>query len=193
MQSNLDILCPSKRTTVPVSIIRKSISGRHRPVRVADGPMMADVDLCRMLAGVSTDSVSGQQKAHISLLIRSCIVRKLHKGPFRVFALYGIELVLLCVGFNNYLSVRNNWLMYGLVDFGFLWDTNLYTTIHLQKVQNWLLMASPLMCNMNKCIHPNYWQQTVQTQKKIGVWSSSTMLAIHLAGSATQKVLGQIW
>ena len=25
----------------PVSILRKSISGRHRPVRVADGPMMA--------------------------------------------------------------------------------------------------------------------------------------------------------
>ena len=26
---------------IPVSILRKSISGRHRPVRVADGPMMA--------------------------------------------------------------------------------------------------------------------------------------------------------
>ena len=26
---------------VPVSILRKSISGRHRPVRVADGPMTA--------------------------------------------------------------------------------------------------------------------------------------------------------
>ena len=26
---------------LPVSILRKSISGRHRPVRVADGPMMA--------------------------------------------------------------------------------------------------------------------------------------------------------
>ena len=25
----------------PVSILRKSISGRHRPVRVADGPMTA--------------------------------------------------------------------------------------------------------------------------------------------------------
>ena len=24
---------------VPVSILRKSISGRHRPVRIADGPM----------------------------------------------------------------------------------------------------------------------------------------------------------
>ena len=35
----------------PVSILRKSISGRHRPVRVADGPMTADVDLRRMLAG----------------------------------------------------------------------------------------------------------------------------------------------
>ena len=28
-------------TAVPVSILRKSISGRHRPVRVADGPMTA--------------------------------------------------------------------------------------------------------------------------------------------------------
>ena len=28
----------------PVSILRKSISGRHRPVRVADGPM---TDRCR--------------------------------------------------------------------------------------------------------------------------------------------------
>ena len=27
--------------TYPVSILRKSIPGRHRPVRVADGPMMA--------------------------------------------------------------------------------------------------------------------------------------------------------
>ena len=35
----------------PVSILRKSISGRHRPVRVADGPMTAHVDLRRMLAG----------------------------------------------------------------------------------------------------------------------------------------------
>ena len=26
---------------LPVSILRKSISGRHRPVRVADGPMTA--------------------------------------------------------------------------------------------------------------------------------------------------------
>ena len=33
-------------TTFPVSILRKSILGRHRPVRVAD-----DVDLRRMLAG----------------------------------------------------------------------------------------------------------------------------------------------
>ena len=28
-------------STFPVSILRKSISGRHRPVRVADGPMAA--------------------------------------------------------------------------------------------------------------------------------------------------------
>ena len=28
-------------STIPVSILRKSISGRHRPVRVADGPMTA--------------------------------------------------------------------------------------------------------------------------------------------------------
>ena len=39
---------------LPVSILRKSISGRHRPVRVADGPMTADVDLRRMLAGLYT-------------------------------------------------------------------------------------------------------------------------------------------
>ena len=30
-----------KSSTFPVSILRKSISGRHRPVRVADGPMTA--------------------------------------------------------------------------------------------------------------------------------------------------------
>ena len=30
-----------QRSTIPVSIRRKSISGRHRPVRVADGPMTA--------------------------------------------------------------------------------------------------------------------------------------------------------
>ena len=30
-----------ERGTFPVSILRKSISGRHRPVRVADGPMTA--------------------------------------------------------------------------------------------------------------------------------------------------------
>ena len=29
------------KTYNPVSILRKSISGRHRPVRVADGPMTA--------------------------------------------------------------------------------------------------------------------------------------------------------
>ena len=29
------------RRVLPVSILRKSISGRHRPVRVADGPMTA--------------------------------------------------------------------------------------------------------------------------------------------------------
>ena len=30
-----------KKLVYPVSILRKSISGRHRPVRVADGPMTA--------------------------------------------------------------------------------------------------------------------------------------------------------
>ena len=33
---------------LPVSILRKSISGRHRPVRVADGPM--------------TESISGRHR-----------------------------------------------------------------------------------------------------------------------------------
>ena len=37
---------------IRVSILRKSISGRHRPVRVAEGPMTADIDLRRMLAGM---------------------------------------------------------------------------------------------------------------------------------------------
>ena len=32
---------PHNSGGVPVSILRKSISGRHRPVRVADGPMTA--------------------------------------------------------------------------------------------------------------------------------------------------------
>ena len=31
----------SEMVYYPVSILRKSISGRHRPVRVADGPMTA--------------------------------------------------------------------------------------------------------------------------------------------------------
>ena len=35
----------------PVSILHKSTAGRYRPVRVADGPITAPVDLCRMLAG----------------------------------------------------------------------------------------------------------------------------------------------
>ena len=34
----------------PVSILRKSISGRHRPVRVADGPM---TDRCRFTENAS--------------------------------------------------------------------------------------------------------------------------------------------
>ena len=47
------ILCDLLEIAInfPASILRKSISGRHRPVRVADGPMTADVDLRRMLAG----------------------------------------------------------------------------------------------------------------------------------------------
>ena len=40
----------------PVSILRKSISGRHRPVRVPDGPMTARCDLRRMLAGDRVDN-----------------------------------------------------------------------------------------------------------------------------------------
>ena len=39
----------------PVSILRKSISGRHRPVNVADGPMTPDVGLRRRLAGTFSD------------------------------------------------------------------------------------------------------------------------------------------
>ena len=37
---------------IPVSILRKSISGRHRPVRVADGPMTAR---CRFTKNASWD------------------------------------------------------------------------------------------------------------------------------------------
>ena len=37
----LVLLTAAKTDTNPVSILRKSISGRHRPVRVADGPMTA--------------------------------------------------------------------------------------------------------------------------------------------------------
>ena len=32
---------PVLYNNIPVGILRKSISGRHRPVRVADGPMTA--------------------------------------------------------------------------------------------------------------------------------------------------------
>ena len=42
---------------IPVSILCKSISGRHRPVRVADGPMMARCRLRRMLAGIEQHHV----------------------------------------------------------------------------------------------------------------------------------------
>ena len=35
----------------PASILRKSISGRHRPVSYPDGPMTPDIDLRRMLTG----------------------------------------------------------------------------------------------------------------------------------------------
>ena len=31
----------NSETTIPVSILYKSIAGRYRPVRVADGPIMA--------------------------------------------------------------------------------------------------------------------------------------------------------
>ena len=54
-QNHLDNLWPASvaqsdacPTGDPVSILCKSISGRHRPVRIADGPMTAR---CRMLAG----------------------------------------------------------------------------------------------------------------------------------------------
>ena len=33
--------CGALLESCPVSILRKSISGRHRPVRAADGPMTA--------------------------------------------------------------------------------------------------------------------------------------------------------
>ena len=42
-----------KFTIIPVSILRKSISGRHRPVRVADGPMTAR---CRFTKNASWDA-----------------------------------------------------------------------------------------------------------------------------------------
>ena len=38
---------------IPVSILRKSISGRHRAVRVADGPMTAR---CRFTQNASWDN-----------------------------------------------------------------------------------------------------------------------------------------
>ena len=40
------------RVNSPVSILRKSVSGRHRTVRVADGPMTARCRFRRMLAGL---------------------------------------------------------------------------------------------------------------------------------------------
>ena len=36
----------------PPSILRKSTSGRHRPVSYPDGPMTPDIDLRRMLTGL---------------------------------------------------------------------------------------------------------------------------------------------
>ena len=38
---NTQMLLNCNWTKIPVSILRKSISGRHRAVRVADGPMTA--------------------------------------------------------------------------------------------------------------------------------------------------------
>ena len=43
------------QSDIPVSILRKSISGRHRPVRVADGPMTAR---CRFTQNASWDGPS---------------------------------------------------------------------------------------------------------------------------------------
>ena len=37
----LELFQKARLSIDPVSILRKSISDRHRPVRVADGPMMA--------------------------------------------------------------------------------------------------------------------------------------------------------
>ena len=42
-----------ERNNNPVSILRKSISGRHRPVRVADGPMTAR---CRFTKNASWET-----------------------------------------------------------------------------------------------------------------------------------------
>ena len=39
--SSMELSQTRRNVGYPVSILLKSISGRHRPVRVADGPMMA--------------------------------------------------------------------------------------------------------------------------------------------------------
>ena len=46
--------------SVPASILRKSTSGRHRPVSYPDGPMTPDIDLRRMLTGVLQNMQSTQ-------------------------------------------------------------------------------------------------------------------------------------
>ena len=54
----------SEAYSFPVSILCKSISGRHRPVRVVDGPMTPDVDSHRMLAGLPPTRLTQRTCCH---------------------------------------------------------------------------------------------------------------------------------
>ena len=48
---------------IPVSILYKSIAGRYRSVRVADGPITA---LCRFIKNASWDVTCGQFRVKVS-------------------------------------------------------------------------------------------------------------------------------
>ena len=51
----------------PVSILRKSIAGRYRPVRVADGPITAR---CRFIKNASWDISYGLKMGNFQKVLR---------------------------------------------------------------------------------------------------------------------------
>ena len=63
---------------IPVSILYKSIAGRHRPVRVADGPITARY---RFIKNASWDVVVNLIKALTALMGRLSLNAGRENGP----------------------------------------------------------------------------------------------------------------